>query len=305
MRMALLSHPSRTGRPCPSRPRRRASRGRVVARRRFISCRRVVATRAPVAPIGWPSAIAPPLTLTLAMSSDRSRAQAMTCAAKASFSSIRSMSASARLVFASSARTAGTGPMPMRDGSTPADVHAATRAERLDARLRDFVLAREHEGRRSVRDAGGVAGVHGAVLLEDRRQPRDRRERRLRARVLVRGDDTSPFLSGHRHRHDLVRKAAGADGLGRRGAATRPRRRPARRAGSRTRGRGSRPSRPSAGRRAGRGIRPGTSRRRPPRCPSACRSARAAAGTASPTCTRSRRRGRRRSRRRRSSARRA
>jgi len=33
--------------------------------RRFISCSKVTSTRAPEAPIGWPIAMAPPLTLTL------------------------------------------------------------------------------------------------------------------------------------------------------------------------------------------------------------------------------------------------
>ena len=52
----------------------------------------VVSTRAPLAPIGWPSAIAPPCTFTLAGSSFSSRTTASDCAANASFSSIRSRS---------------------------------------------------------------------------------------------------------------------------------------------------------------------------------------------------------------------
>src|SRR2546426_11515234 len=48
-----------------ARPRR--------AFRRSISCTRDVVIRAPVAPIGWPSAMAPPLTLVRVRSNSRSR----------------------------------------------------------------------------------------------------------------------------------------------------------------------------------------------------------------------------------------
>src|SRR5262249_18263425 len=52
----------------------------------------VATRRAPLMPSGWPSAIAPPLTLTLFGSSWRSRIQASDCAANASLSSTRSRS---------------------------------------------------------------------------------------------------------------------------------------------------------------------------------------------------------------------
>src|SRR5271165_562258 len=51
--------------------------------------RRVVRT-APVAPIGWPWAMAPPSTLTISSGRPSSRATTMTIAAKASLISIRS-----------------------------------------------------------------------------------------------------------------------------------------------------------------------------------------------------------------------
>ena len=41
---------------------------------------------------------------------------------------------------------------------------------RLDAMVRDGLLAQHHECSPAVGDRRGVAGVHGAVLLEDRRQ---------------------------------------------------------------------------------------------------------------------------------------
>src|SRR5205085_12575665 len=57
---------------------------------RSSSCRRVVMSRAPVEPSGWPSAMAPPLTLTRSMSELSSRCQAATTGANASLISTRS-----------------------------------------------------------------------------------------------------------------------------------------------------------------------------------------------------------------------
>src|SRR5262249_48152173 len=54
----------------------------------------VSASRTPVAPKGWPMAMAPPLTLSLASSMPSSRMHAITCAPKASLISKRSMSES-------------------------------------------------------------------------------------------------------------------------------------------------------------------------------------------------------------------
>ena len=84
--------------------------------------------RVPVQPMGWPSAIAPPLTFSFSIGIGRSRRTARTCAAKASFSSTRSKSSSARPVRFSSFCTAGTGPMPITRGSTPALAQPITRA---------------------------------------------------------------------------------------------------------------------------------------------------------------------------------
>ena len=68
---------------------------------------------APVAAIGWPSAIAPPFGLTFARSSSRSWQTARDWAANASFSSITSTSSSVLPARASALRTAGTGPIPI------------------------------------------------------------------------------------------------------------------------------------------------------------------------------------------------
>lgn len=69
-------------------------------------------SRAPEAPSGWPTAIAPPPGFTWSASSARPspRSTARDCAAKASFSSITSILASASPVRASRRCTAGTGP---------------------------------------------------------------------------------------------------------------------------------------------------------------------------------------------------
>src|SRR5262249_7737860 len=50
----------------------------------------VTSTRVPLAPIGWPSATAPPFTLTRSQSQPSASPSASACAANASFASIRS-----------------------------------------------------------------------------------------------------------------------------------------------------------------------------------------------------------------------
>ena len=73
---------------CPGRRRCRRTRGRASPRRRS-SCISVSTRRVPVAPSGWPSAIAPPFTLTLSRSSPSSFSQPRYCAAKASLISMQ------------------------------------------------------------------------------------------------------------------------------------------------------------------------------------------------------------------------
>src|SRR5229473_2716289 len=64
--------------------------------------------------------MAPPLTFRRSDDIGTSRRTASTCGANASFSSIRSKSSAARPVRSCSFRMAGTGPMPIARGSTPA-----------------------------------------------------------------------------------------------------------------------------------------------------------------------------------------
>src|SRR5512132_549348 len=104
-----------------------------------ISYVRVRRRRAPLIPMGCPSEMPPPRGFSLSRSNLRSRSHAMTCAANASLISITSMSASDRPVFSSTFLVAGTGPMPMTAGSTPAHDIPASRASgrRPSAAARD------------------------------------------------------------------------------------------------------------------------------------------------------------------------
>ena len=101
------------GSACRCRGRRRStsSRARAPCRVRSSSCSSVVISRAPVEPSGWPSAIAPPLTLTRSMSGSSSRSQAATTEANASLISIRSMSSIVIPLRSRILRVAGIGPV--------------------------------------------------------------------------------------------------------------------------------------------------------------------------------------------------
>src|SRR5664280_866727 len=90
--------------------------------RAFSSTAAVMASRAPLMPSGCPSAMAPPLGLTCSASSGSPscRSTASDWAAKASFSSTTSRSLMPIPALPSSLRVAGTGPMPMIRGGTPA-----------------------------------------------------------------------------------------------------------------------------------------------------------------------------------------
>jgi hypothetical protein len=85
---------------------------------RFIECINRVASTAPLAPIGWPCAMAPPSTLTTSSAKPISRRHASAMAAKASLISTRSTSATDQPARCNAWRTAGTGPTPKKPGST-------------------------------------------------------------------------------------------------------------------------------------------------------------------------------------------
>jgi len=99
-----------------------------LASRRSISCTSVAASRAPLAPSGWPIAIAPPFTFTRASSNFSSRMHATACAANASLISKRSIASTPTPARAMSLLMAGTGPIPICAGSTPADALGPTKA---------------------------------------------------------------------------------------------------------------------------------------------------------------------------------
>ena len=132
-RAAELTAPRVSAMPMPP-PMQSVARP-FLAPRRAISCSSVVSTRAPEAPIGWPMAIAPPLTFTIAGSQPMSLLTASACAAKASFASMRSRSATFQPAFSSALRDAGIGPEPISDGSTPAVAQEAMRASGVRPRF--------------------------------------------------------------------------------------------------------------------------------------------------------------------------
>ena len=83
---------------------------------------------APVAPSGWPMAMAPPFTLTLSCGTPSSRMKRMGTAAKASFTSNRSIWSMVMPARASAFLAAGTGPVSMMVGSAPLSAVATMRA---------------------------------------------------------------------------------------------------------------------------------------------------------------------------------
>ena len=186
--------------PRPCRRRCTARRGPRFASRFCISCSSVTRMRQPEAPIGWPSAIAPPLTLTLFVSQPISWLTAQACAANASLISIRSRS---------------FGFQPARARQRLRRRHRAhAHVRRIDARPRRSLDARErlqaellrllrrHHDHRggAVVDAGGIAGGHRAVLVERGLQACQRLERRAVARelVVVEDDRVAFALTGSR-----------------------------------------------------------------------------------------------------------
>ena len=180
-----------------------------MASRRAISCSSVTSTRAPEAPIGWPIAIAPPLTLTLAGSQPRSLLTAIAWAANASLASTRSRSLTDQPARSSALREAGIGPVPMIAGSTPAVAQETMRASGVMPRRLRFGGRHHHQRRRAVVDARGVAGRHRAVLGEGGPQLGDGFVGRAGADVLVVGDDDVALAARDGHRDDLVLEPAG------------------------------------------------------------------------------------------------
>src|SRR5919112_571426 len=83
-------------------------------------CRILTVRTAPVAPMGCPSATAPPTGLSFSSGTSSSRPTAIAMEEKASFASTASRSSTLRPAFFRAMREAGIMPVPMTDGSTPA-----------------------------------------------------------------------------------------------------------------------------------------------------------------------------------------
>ena len=103
-----------------------------------IRCRSVVAILAPLAPSGWPIASAPPRVLTFSSPKPRSLRTASTCTAKASLISKLPISPRASPARARALWIAGTGPIPISEGSTPASAIDRIRAIGVSPRSRAF-----------------------------------------------------------------------------------------------------------------------------------------------------------------------
>jgi hypothetical protein len=122
----------------------------------------------PEQPSGWPRAMAPPLTLTLASCRGRcSFSQASTTEANASLISMRSMSSSVRPARSRTLRVAGMGPVSMVTGSTPTTVKVWKRARGLRPSS-GLLLAHDQRSGGAVGDLRGVAGRDLAVLGNER-----------------------------------------------------------------------------------------------------------------------------------------
>src|ERR1700683_4115003 len=94
----------------------------------FSACTSVVMILAPLAPIGWPNAQAPPCTLTCACSSPTSRIAAIVTTAKASLISYRSTALAFQPAFSSARLIAPAGAVVNHSGAWEKLAYATTRA---------------------------------------------------------------------------------------------------------------------------------------------------------------------------------
>ena len=165
--------------------------------RRRSSSSAVSATRVPDMPTGCPSAMAPPLTLTLSSSMPRSSAEARPTAAKASLISKRSMVVD---VDAGLAGRLDDGPRRLGQQRVVRPGHHAVAddlAERRDAQLLGLGRRHHDDGGAAVGDLRRVARGDGAVLGEGRPQLAQRLGRRLGPHTLVGVDQSgSPLRWG-------------------------------------------------------------------------------------------------------------
>jgi len=172
---------------------------------------------APVQPSGWPSAIAPPFTFTLSGSSDSSRITGRDCAANASFSSTRSTRLSFIRSRFMSFGIAAIGPIPITSGATPATGEPEEARQRFHAELLQHLFRDDDRDGRAVAHLGGVPRRHRPLRVEGGLELRQRLDRRVGARTVVRVVDdlfteeraAVLLLEQHRaHRDDLLPELA-------------------------------------------------------------------------------------------------
>ena len=202
--------------PCPP-PMHSVTTPRRMPSRRIAWSRRVVST-APVAPIGWPCAMAPPSTLTTSSGRPSSRwRRRAAMAAKASLISTRSMSPT---------RPAGA-LQRLADGRHRAEAEHAglDRADpvgdqprhRLEALALGQAAIGDDHRRGAAVQAGRVAGRDRAVLAEGRLQLGQALEPWYRAGCARRGRSRSapcgPSPRWRRSRLELARRLGGGEAL--------------------------------------------------------------------------------------------
>jgi hypothetical protein len=179
------------------------------ASRRCISCSSVTRMRQPDAPIGWPMAMAPPLTLTLAGSMPSSLLTAQACAAKASFSSNRSTSRPSSRRAPAPCAWPAPGPCPWWPGQ-PAGAKGGDARQRRQAQGGGLLGAHHHHRGGAVVHARGVARGHAAGLVKGRAQAGQGFGVGLLVDEFVgREDDRVALLLRDRHADDLVLELAG------------------------------------------------------------------------------------------------
>ena len=166
--------------------------------------------RAPLDPIAWPSATAPPFTLTFSGSMPSSFSTATACTENASLISNRSTSSRSHPAFSATRRTASTGVISTNLGREPAGRLGHDARERREAERLRALLRHDDERGRAVVDARRVAGGHRPAFLERRLQLAERGGRRVCSDRLVAIDDHRRTLAlRNRDGQDLVLEQAG------------------------------------------------------------------------------------------------
>ena len=184
---------------------------------------------APEAPIGWPSAIAPPLTLTLSSSTPSIRTELSATEAKASLISQRSTS-SGRLADLLQRLLGRVGRGLGQVGEVVGDLAVAEHGrDRLLAVLLGPLLGGDHDRRGAVVDARGVARRVGGVVAADRLQLGEGLEVGVGADRLVGLDDGVALAALDGDADDLLGEPALLGRLVRRAGASAPRSGPCRR----------------------------------------------------------------------------